>query len=167
MQAASGSILWMFQKNGFGELFFSKSFLSLALCILDLGGMGMVAPWNFYKFLPEGFLARSLWWCLVTQYVSRVHQAITSLSTTLRRMRRLLDTFLLTKQIFKRKYFCSISYIVFFWKDRRRVAEWRSNLFQAEIYNQKETGTTKSSNFWEYIKTRPSVSDKGKHVEGA
>ena len=144
MQAASGSILWMFQKNGCGELFFSKSFLSLALCILDLGGMGMVAPWNFYKFFPEGFLARSLWWCLVTQYVSRVHQAITSLSTTLRRMRRLLDTFLLTKQIFKRKYFCSISYIVFFGRIGGGLLNGAQIYFKQRFITRKRQGQPKA-----------------------
>ena len=76
-QGRSWSILWMFQKDWFG-----KSYSSWG---------GMIFQKNIYDFLPLPMqcLCGGLggWW--VTQYVSRVYQAISSLSATLRRMRRL------------------------------------------------------------------------------
>ena len=93
-----------------------------------------------YKAFPKKVLRQGLCGgCRVTRYVSRVYQAITSLS---RRMRRpLLDIFLFHKiEWYNKKFFCSITYIGF--GKNRRTVEWGWNKFQAENCNKKETETT-------------------------
>ena len=105
--------------------------------------------------------------CRVTRYVSRVYQAITSLS---RRMRwPLLDIFLFDnfflkqKKWYNKKFCCSITYVGF--GKNGRTVEWDWNQFQAEICNKKETETTKSSKLRECdFEKSPSPGGKDKHV---